>query len=227
MGNKVDFDNYTDNYNDLLHEVTRFFSSDDEYFAQYKIDIVKKQIHSPVKRVLEYGCGIGRNIKFLQSAFPDANIVGTDISQASLEIAQHDNADVEFILENDDLESIGLFDVILVAGVFHHVPVSQRIDVAMTLLRRLSPDGVMFVFEHNPFNPITRRIVNNCVYDEDAVLLKPSELRQLLNHAAFTVERQSYCLFIPPQLSILLPLEDWLAWIPLGGQYWTQARRAL
>lgn len=88
---KVDFDDYTENYNQLLKEGTGFFSSSEEYFARYKVDIVRKQVQGPVYRLLEYGCGIGRNISFLRQGFPSAVISGSDISSASLEIARRDN----------------------------------------------------------------------------------------------------------------------------------------
>lgn len=227
MTNKVDFDDYTENYNQLLKEGTSFFSSSEEYFARYKVDLVRKQVHTPANRILEYGCGIGRNIPFLQQAFPGAVIMGSDISGASLEIARRDNTGVEFFLEDEAVEPTNLFDVIFVAGVFHHIPVAQRADVAKTLLKRLAPGGQLFVFEHNPYNPITRRIVNNCPYDEDAVLLKPLELKRILSLAGLLVEDMEYCLFVPPSLSLLARLENILGWLPLGGQYWVRAKRSL
>lgn len=227
MTNKVDFDHYTENYNQLLKEGTNFFSASEEYFARYKIELLRKQVNGAPNRILEYGCGIGRNIPFLQQAFPSAVILGSDISGASLEIARRDNTGVEFFLEDENVEPTNQFDVIFVAGVFHHIPVEQRPDVAKILFNRLSPGGLLFVFEHNPFNPVTRRIVNNCPYDEDAVLLKPSELKSILSEAALIVERKAYCLFVPPSLSVLAWMESRLGWLPLGGQYWIQARRTI
>jgi len=224
MTKKVNFDDYTDNYNELLKEGTGFFSASEEYFARYKVDIIRNQVHSPVTRVLEYGCGIGRNIPFLQQAFPDTVVVGSDISLASLDIARRDNPDVEFLEEGAEADSEEPFDVIFVAGVFHHISVEQRAGEAQQLFNRLSEGGNLFVFEHNPFNPITGRIVNNCPYDEDAVLFRPSELKNLLSAAALTFERKAYCLFVPPWLSILSGMEQRLGWLPLGGQYWVQAR---
>lgn len=223
---KVDFDDFTENYNQLLNEKTRFFSSNEEYFARYKVDIVRRQVHTPVNRLLEYGCGIGRNIKFLQQSFPNAVIVGSDISGGSLEIARRDNVGVEFVQEDENVEPMGLFDVIIVAGVFHHVRKEQRVEVARSIFQRLSPTGLLFIFEHNPFNPVTRRIVSNCPYDEDAVLLKPSELQDILGQAALAIGRRAYCLFVPPSFSVLARLERRLGWLPLGGQYWVQAKRA-
>lgn len=223
MSDKVDFDQYTSNYNALLQQQTSFFSPSEAYFAQYKVDIVRKMLDVPVRRLLEFGCGIGRNISFLQQAFPEALITGFDISAASLEIARQENAGVEFFSDIDALD--GNYDLIFVAGVFHHIAVDSRAAATAKLLSLMAPGGNLFVFEHNPFNPVTRRIVNNCPYDADAVLLRPAELRRTLATAAFSVQQSRYCLFVPPRLSLLAPLENWLGWMPLGGQYWVHARK--
>lgn len=227
MNKRVDFDEYTDNYNALLKEGTGFFTSSDEYFAKYKVEIVHKKLQGRiVNSILEYGCGIGRNIPYLQQLFPNAVVKGSDISPASIEIAKRDMPTVEFFLEKEDLRLEEKFELIFVAGVFHHIPISQRLSVAKELKNRLTPNGMLFVFEHNPYNPVTRRIVNNCPYDEDAVLLKPTELRNTLSNAGLTMKQQGYCLFIPPKLSQLAWLETKLEWLPLGGQYWVQALSA-
>jgi SAM-dependent methyltransferase len=225
MNNKVDFDTYTSNYNELLREGTQFFSANEEYFAKYKIELVRSEINQPINRILEYGCGIGRNIRYLQAAFPGAEIIGTDISEASLAIAKSDNPGVRFEAEHANLH-LGQFDLIFVAGVLHHIPPLERTSVSRLLAKRLAKAGSLCIFEHNPFNPVTRRIVNNCPYDADAVLLRPSELRSLMDQAELKIRGQAYCLFIPPKLSRLVPLEKYLAWLPLGGQYWINASHA-
>jgi SAM-dependent methyltransferase len=226
MTKRVDFDEFTDNYNELLGEKTKFFSSSDAYFARYKIELVRKRLSKPVKKVLEYGCGIGRNIPFLQQAFPEATVVGSDISRTSLEVAARENEGVEFFCEDDDVVGFRDFDLIFVAGVFHHIPGQQRLGASKLLNQRLAPGGAIFVFEHNPYNPVTRHIVNTCPYDEDAVLLKPRELKNLLKAAGLEVYGSSYCLFVPPRFAAFSSLEDHLGWLPLGGQYWVQAKHA-
>lgn len=225
MSNKVDFDNYTENYNELLRDSTKFFSASEEYFARYKIELVRLKVKQPITRILEYGCGIGRNIQYLQAAFPGAEIIGTDISDASLAIAAVENPGVRFEAEHENLD-LGQFDLIFVAGVFHHIQPIERPSVTRLLAKRLTKSGSLCVFEHNPFNPITRRIVNTCPYDADAVLLKPTELRLLLEQAGLMMRGKAYCLFIPPKLSRLSPLERYLEWLPLGGQYWVNASHA-
>lgn len=222
---KVNFDAYTEDYSRLLREGTSFFSESEAYFARYKVDILRREVSETVTQIFEYGCGIGRNIPFLRDAFPRATIRGSDVSAASLEIARNENPGIDFFLEQaSDIQD--RCDVIFVAGVFHHIPVQERGAVMKMLFQRLSPNGTMVVFEHNPFNPITRKIVNRCPYDRDAVLLKPRELKTLLVSAGLQLCNGAYCLFVPPSLSLLLPLEKKLGWLPLGGQYWVKATRS-
>ncbi|MDP3561077.1 MAG: methyltransferase domain-containing protein [Legionellaceae bacterium] len=222
---KVNFDHYTENYNQLLNVNTQFFVSNEEYFAKYKVDIVRHHTNHSVSRVLEYGCGIGRNIPFLQAAFPEAVIVGSDISSTSLEMAKALNPTVDFFQESINDHNQLPFDLIFVAGVFHHVSPNERSFVTESLFNRLSPSGSVMIFEHNPFNPITRRIVSNCPYDEDAVLLAPSEMKNRLRQSGFLIENHAYCLFIPPRFPNLTKIEKYIGWLPLGGQYWIQARK--
>lgn len=222
---KVDFDDYSDRYDELLHESTKLYAEDSEYFAKYKVERVREATTQSVRRILEYGCGTGRNIAHLSAAFPKAEVVGSDVSAESLKIAARDNPEARFLLE-DDASEMGSFDLIFVASVFHHIPPTERPGVMQKLATRLVPGGMIHVFEHNPFNPVTRRIVDNCPFDADAVLLKPAELRGLFKSAGVELQRQTYCLFVPPRLSWFLPLEKVLGWLPLGGQYWVSAGRS-
>jgi len=225
MAERVDFDRYIDDYNELLHERTQFFSPQEDYFARYKVDIVAERVSRPVSAVLEYGCGIGRNIPFLQAAFPGAMVTGTDIAVESVARARADHPGAVFAIEGRSADALGRFDLIFVAGVFHHVPAEQRQNVATILRDRLAERGDVFVFEHNPYNPVTRRIVNDCPYDADAVLLRPREMARLLAGTGLTVVESGFCLFVPPALGRLVKIERYLRRLPLGGQYWIRARR--
>ncbi len=223
---KVDFDAYVDKYNELLRQGTDFFTDDESYFARYKVEIARNLVATPPTRVLEYGCGIGRNIPFLREAFPTAEVVGSDVSAKSLDAARAANPGVHFWTEGERKgEQLG-FDLIFIAGVFHHIPPTERDTVAAIVAQRLNPGGVVVVFEHNPYNPITRKIVSACPYDEGVVLLRAGELRTLLAATGLDLRGQGYTLFFPPKLKALVPFEPMLSWLPLGGQYWVCASRA-
>jgi SAM-dependent methyltransferase len=223
--NKVDFDHFVDNYNELLCEQTRFFSSDESYFARYKVGIARRLVAHAPERILEYGCGIGRNIPFLREAFAGAQVMGSDVSARSVEFARVANPGVQFWTEGDAKGEHETFDLIFVAGVFHHVPPPERKGTAELLAARLRRGGTIVVFEHNPYNPVTRKIVSECPYDKGVVLLPPHELRGCLANAGLGSFKQGYSLFFPPSLKVLAHLEPMLGWLPLGGQYWVCAAK--
>jgi len=81
------------------------------------------------------------------------------------------------------------------------------------------------VFEHNPYNPLTVRIVNRCPFDEHARLVRGGVMKQRVMAAGFSAATIRYRVFFPHALRVLRPLERALAWLPLGGQYYVLARK--
>jgi hypothetical protein len=91
------------------------------------------------------------------------------------------------------------------------------------LHKNLNQGGELFIFEHNPYNPLTRRIVNNCEFDDDAILLTAREIKSRLLQSKFRFLQTHYTLFFPGFLSKLRFLEKYMEWLPLGGQYFVHA----
>jgi SAM-dependent methyltransferase len=224
MKEKVDFDRYVAPYNSILENQLGFFDGE-EYFAAYKVNLLREWANSGALKILDFGCGIGRSIKFLQQAFPDAKIFGTDVSKSSLKKAQEEHRNSDFFQLNKTHEYKSQFDVIFIAGVFHHIDPKLRRGIMQQLLELLTDDGELFIFEHNPLNPVTRHMVNNCPFDEDAILLKPKELIELFESAQLKVQGKGYVLFFPSYLRALRVLEKHLKWLPLGGQYFVWAKK--
>ena len=219
---KVDFDNYAEQYEKQLAEGLKFFGEDNSYFADYKINIIKNTIDVAPERILEYGCGIGRNIEFFSKYFPGAKVYGCDISQKSLEIAGRTNPKAGFFKITDE-EINGhsdSFDLIFISCVFHHIEPALRTVSMNNVYKLLKEGGNFFFFEHNPYNPVTQRIVNTCPWDTDAILLKPKESFDLISKSGFNIKKKKYTLFFPSFLKFLRPLENVMWFLPLGGQYY-------
>lgn len=216
----VDFDDYATDYEKLVSEQLKGFSADRGYFSSSKINIIQPHIKQPPSVVLDFGCGIGLNLPFLQAAFPSSNLLGTDLSDESLAVAKQRNPDVQLISHAELSQWQDKVDLIFISGVFHHVPPIRRQDVIKQLATLLSTDGQLFVFEHNPYNPVTRHMVNTCPFDEDAVLLTRREMVGLLSkHRDLTVRAAQYFLFFPYALRGFQAFERYMGFIPLGGQY--------
>lgn len=222
----VDFDDYATDYEKLVSEQLKGFSADRGYFSNSKINIIQPHIKQLPSVILDFGCGIGLNLPFLQATFPYSCLLGTDLSDESLAVAKQRNPDVQLIPNAELSQWQGKVDLIFISGVFHHVPPVQRQDVIKQLAALLSADGQLFVFEHNPYNPVTRHMVNTCPFDEDAVLLTRREMAGLLSkHRELAVRATQYFLFFPYALRGLQALERYMGFIPLGGQYMVCAER--
>jgi len=219
------FDHYADKYESILKKHLSFFEQESDYFAEYKVDCLSRNaIKSNYRKILEYGCGIGRNLKFLNEKFPDAVLFGCDLSEKSLEIAARNNPRVSFFFPAENGPS-DEFDLIFVSCVFHHIPPDLRELVLRGLYRMISDDGEIFIFEHNPYNPVTIYIVKKCSLDSDAVLIKLKSMKSLLEMSRFKIIKNNYTLFFPSVLKKLRPIEKFMHSIPLGGQYFIQAKK--
>ncbi|MCC2666562.1 MAG: class SAM-dependent methyltransferase [Gammaproteobacteria bacterium] len=216
---KKDFDAYAKNYNAILSKQLNFFEKDNLYFAEYKIAKLKKIISFQPGHILDFGCGIGRSTLFLSKYFPHAQIYGCDISQESLLEAKKAVPSSNFFLTSALSERSKMFDVIFVSNVFHHVKPSERSKTLDIITQSSTSGGVLVVFEHNPYNPVTRHLVNTCPFDHDAVLLKPKELKGLFKKAGVQNIHLEYTLFFPAFFKRLRFLEEYLHFLPLGGQY--------
>ena len=86
--------------------------------------------------------------------------------------------------------------------------------------------GRLFVFEHNPLNPLTRHAVNTCAFDEHAKLVLAPAMRRRALEAGFPSATVRYRIFFPNALRRLRPLETKLAWLPLGAQYYVMAQKS-
>lgn len=84
----------------------------------------------------------------------------------------------------------------------------------------------MILFEHNPLNPLTRKIVRECPFDKGVTLIPAFRMKRLALRAFGSVRnvRIRYTIFFPRKgiFKKLLPLERKLWWLPLGGQYYME-----
>jgi hypothetical protein len=83
------------------------------------------------------------------------------------------------------------------------------------------------IHEHNPLNPLTRHAVNNCPFDENAILIKSRTLQKLLIDAGFQDVKREYRIFFPRFLRSLRPTERHLRNIPFGAQYFVTGIKSL
>jgi len=186
--------------------------------------------------LLDYGCGAGDLMRVLAGLIGNrrarASFSGCDVSNGMLaeaakrwpgelgappDLAAQDGVRTPF--------ADGRFDIATVSAVLHHVPIAERPAVYAELGRVLKPGGRLYVFEHNPRNPLVRHVIARTPIDENAVLLDANEVQAgLLDSARYEVETD-YLMFMPPRIKFLRSIDRALAWLPLGAQYAVAARK--
>ena len=230
-----DFDAFSADYDALLNRAIAFSGADAGYFADYKVDlVVARERGRSVSSLLDLGCGIGSATARFSAAWPQAQFEGVDVSADSVVVAQmraQRGGIARAHFRHYDGQQLpyadASFDVVFIAVVLHHVPLELRASLMAEVRRVLRPGGRVYVFEHNPYNPLTRRVVRECPFDAGAVLLRPGECAQLLRQAGLAQVRVGFRLFVPPHplLRWLIPVERALEWLPLGGQYYVVGTR--
>jgi SAM-dependent methyltransferase len=181
--------------------------------------------------ILDYGCGVATLLRLLRAAGVQGQLTGTDVSAGMLREAARIWPSGERprlqaqIGANTRLER-DQFDIIIISAVLHHVPIQERDEVYAELRRLSRPDGRLVVFEHNPWNPVTRFVVARTPIDADAVLLSAPEVVGALAANEWRDIRTSHLMFLPPRLGGAAAMADrLLGWLPAGGQYAVTARK--
>ena len=114
-------------------------------------------------RVLELGCASGGNLIPLAANFPSSQFVGVDRSARQIEQARHlvgalSLTNIELRAQDlmDLADDVGLFDYIIVHGVYSWVSPAVQARVLQICQRHLAPHGVAFI-SYNAYPGFYRR----------------------------------------------------------------------
>ncbi len=122
------------------------------------------------KRLLDFGCGAGASSIILKRMFPETEIIGIDLSNKLISIAQV-RADyyhldkLSFLCSPDNKTlpyNIGKFDYVVLSAVFEHLLPDEREPVLQQIWSLLNPNGILFLnqtpYRFFPFEGHTTRL---------------------------------------------------------------------
>ena len=191
------------------------------YYVRLKTKLLKQETKdfADNARLLDVGCGTGIAEEFL--ATDGHLLVALDLSSRMLQIAK-DRCNTAVFICGDALNlpfTDATFDATFCFALMHHIHQDQRLRVMQEFARVTRPEGFVITFEHNPMNPLTRYIVSQSPVDHGVELLHLREMIKLHTECELLIVSVKYLVFFPRFLSFLEPLESFLHFIPLGGQY--------
>ncbi|MBK1642415.1 hypothetical protein CKO12_11110 [Chromatium okenii] len=231
---KAEFDAFADEYDAMMSEAISTSGETHDYFHEYKIKDVAREyqktidaITAPVN-ILDFGSGTGKLIPFTLAHFNSAQITCLDVSKRSLDLAKDQFKSLADYVHFDGIDipfPTGHFDIAYAMCVFHHIEPNQHVPLLKELRRVLRPKGSLFIFEHNPYNPLTVRVVRNCPLDENAQLITAGKMAQHLCSAGFSHAKIRYRVFFPHVLRAVRPLEALFSRLPLGAQYYIMSQK--
>jgi SAM-dependent methyltransferase len=221
----MDFNKTKDLYRDIIEQAIAFSGKGLDFFTLVKADFINKTIKHHLSdldkpRILDVGCGHGYVHSKLRSM--KYEIVGVEMAKEVLPFAKKENPEVSYVAYNGKNLPFAdsSFDLTLAICVMHHTPPKQWLNFLREMRRVLRRGGIAVIFEHNPFNPLTRYVVANNEIDADAVLLSECALRGLLLNAQFVKVQARYILFTSIANRTFRKIEERLGWLPLGAQYY-------
>jgi len=217
----LNFDHFAKSYKEILNASIWMSGEDDAYFDLNKINCIKRWIRRAegASMILDFGCGIGKLTRLMAQAYPQANVCGYDVSAESIKLARKKWGNLKNLVFKSRLEQAGIYDLISVANVFHHIKRDERRKTLIQLGTLLRPDGMIAVFEHNPFNPLTLYTVKNCPFDAEAELIYLHQFKKLAFQCGLRVQRKKYTIFFPGFLKFFRRIEPHLGFLPIGAQY--------
>lgn len=126
----------------------------------HRVEVAQQLYKDQYDRILEIGCGPGMTLKFIHQVYPDAELVGVDVSPSLLTVA-HDNlerqgikADLKQRDNRDTGEPDGSIDAIVSFAVHHEAPFQVNVDMFKEAFRVLKPGGDIVLHDPPPFRAV-------------------------------------------------------------------------
>lgn len=228
---RIDFDDFADSYERDIEKSIAFSGAEHALFLRIKadllVDLAGRHLGDVSKlEVLDVGCGVGEAHRFLEGRF--GALHGVDVAGDAVGRARerHPWATYTTSRAGDPMPfEEGVFDLAFAVCVVHHVPPKDWLGFVTEMRRVVRPGGVVAVFEHNPLNPLTRKVVNDCEFDADAVLLSRRRAAVLQRDAGLERLESPYIVFFPREGRTLRAIERYLRWLPVGAQYYVASRK--
>lgn len=225
-----EFDAYRESYSDAVNKAISYSGFDVDFFTRAKAErlmsLIDRHIGNPKDlSALDVGCGVGNSHALLEKRI--GKVSGVDPSSECIAEAMKRNPNIPYTVSDGNMLPYGdeCFDVTFAICVMHHVPPEKWKLFLSEMTRVTKPGGMVLVFEHNPLNPLVRKVVSSCPFDRNAVLLRKGTLMRYLNEVGLKSVFGRYILTVPSISGWFRTLDDSLGFVPSGAQYYVAGHR--
>jgi SAM-dependent methyltransferase len=194
--------------------------------AERLIEIARRlRLAAPGARLIDVGCGYGLIHRWLRPA--GFAVAGVDIAAEAIVEARRRQPGADYLVYDGERLPFAdaSFDLATAICVMHHVPPPRWPQFVAEAFRALKVGGALLVFEHNPWNPLTRVAVSRCDFDRDATLLSPPTLARLMAEAGFAELEREFLFFTPFEAAAARRLDALARRLPIGAQYVVVGRK--
>lgn len=152
---------YDDRYAGDYMDADAYATWAHEGLAEYRVRQTLEQVGNDPRRILDYGCGQGKWTSVLRRTYPNAEIVGIDISETAIAKASEKFPQDRFLVFDGNRAALedGSFDLVFSFHVLEHV-----LDVTATvrdIARLLRPGAyACIIFPCGNKNSFEDRVVN-------------------------------------------------------------------
>jgi ubiquinone/menaquinone biosynthesis C-methylase UbiE len=114
-----------------------------------------QRIQSKPRRILDLGCGTGSTTLLLKQAFPQAEVIGLDLSPYMLVMADHKarNTKLDIQFQHGKAEQTGFpdasFDLVTASLLFHETPPAVSREILRECFRLLKVGGEVAILDGN------------------------------------------------------------------------------
>lgn len=114
-----------------------------------------QRIQSQPRRILDLGCGTGSTTLLLKQAFPQAEVIGLDLSPYMLVVADYKarNAKLDIQFQHGKAEQTGFpdasFDLVTASLLFHEMPPAVSREILRECFRLLKVGGEVAILDGN------------------------------------------------------------------------------
>lgn len=132
--------------------ITRYLLPPNETWTRQE---VVKRVQVKPRRILDLGCGTGSTTVLLKQAFPEAEVIGLDLSPYMLVAASHkaEKANLDIQWRHGLAEQTGFpdasFDIVTASLLFHETPPEIAIAILQEAYRLLTVGGQVLILDGN------------------------------------------------------------------------------